>query len=88
MRLELLTGEDRESLRTLGVKTLSSTTWSPEQIHEAYRLTNIVYDMDKADSGCSSCRRGTIDLLKRAFRALPTVELVEDTNDDIKLIEE
>jgi hypothetical protein len=74
MKLELLDTNDIESLKVLGNKSLSATTWSPEQMHEAYRLTNKIYEMQKSDSGCNSCRRTTIEMLKRAFRALPTIQ--------------
>lgn len=68
MDFSLLTEDQLKKFEELGAKSQHSTTWSSEQIADAYIITNILYGLNKSDTGCTSCRRGTIDLLKKAYR--------------------
>ena len=56
MNFNALTHDDIDSFLYMGNKTMSSTTWTQLEINELYRLTNLIYNGSRVDTGCSSCR--------------------------------
>ena len=67
MNFNALTHDDIDSFLYMGNKTMSSTTWTQLEINELYRLTNLIYNGSRVDTGCSSCRRTEVQALKRAY---------------------
>lgn len=70
MNIDILSPEETLELEELGVKTMNTSGWSPEQMGRAYFLTNMIFGVHKVDTGCSGCRREVLNNLKKAYQAL------------------
>lgn len=62
-----------QEFERLGNKTLGMTTWSAEDLGIAYSLYNLIYESNKKDSGCPSCRRSVISGIRNAWKKYSTI---------------
>ena len=42
--------------------------WSPEQLIIAYKIYNLYHNTNKADVGCGSCRRETVNSVRGIYQ--------------------